>query len=127
MKSALIFRIVFLLAAAGFGAAVVRAEDQEAVKARMAQRLSAVDALRDRQAAGENNRGYLEARGTVSAADQKIIADENSDRLQVYQALAARTKSDADTVGRQRAQQLAIRSKPGVWLQNASGEWSQKR
>lgn len=126
MKSALIFRIVFLLAAAGFGAAVVRAEDQEAVKARMAQRLGAVDALRDRQAAGENNRGYLEARGSVSAADQKIISDENSDRRQVYQALAARTNSDAETVGRQRAQQLAIRSKPGVWVQSASGEWSQK-
>ncbi|MEY4939419.1 MAG: hypothetical protein RIQ93_1154 [Verrucomicrobiota bacterium] len=127
MKSALIFRIVFLLAAAGFGAAVVRAEDPQAVKSRMDQRLGAVDALRDRQAAGENNRGFLEARGSVSAADQKVISDENADRRQVYLALAASTKSDAETVGRQRAQQLAMRSKAGVWLQSASGEWSQKQ
>jgi uncharacterized protein YdbL (DUF1318 family) len=126
MKTTLVFRLVFLLAAAGFGAAIVRAEDQDAVKARMAQRLSAVDALRDRQMAGENNRGYLEARGTVSGAEQKIISDENADRRQVYQALAAATKSDPDTVGRQRAQHLAMRSKSGVWVQNASGEWAQK-
>lgn len=126
MKSVILFRLLFLVVAAGFGAVVVRAEDLNAVKARMAQRQSAVDALRDRQVAGENNRGYLEVRGSVAGSDQQTISAENADRRVVYQALAAQTKADADTVGRQRAQQIALRSKRGVWVQSSRGEWTQK-
>lgn len=126
MKSVILFRLVFLLVAAGLGAAVVRAEDLNAVKARMAQRQSAVDALRDRHVAGENNRGYLEGRGSVSGPDQQTISEENADRRVVYQALAAQTKTDAESVGRQRAQQIALRSKRGVWVQSSRGDWAQK-
>jgi uncharacterized protein YdbL (DUF1318 family) len=85
-----------------------------------------VDALKDRQVAGENNRGLLEARGQLSGADQQILTEENADRTAVYQALASKTGSTADAVGRQRAQQIAARSKHGVWLQDASGQWHQK-
>lgn len=127
MKSAFLFRILFLLAAAGIGTAVVRAEDLNAVKARMEQRQGTIDALKDRQVAGETNRGYLEARGAVTPSDEKLLSDENSDRRAVYAALAAQTKTDPDTVGRQRAQQLAMRSKRGVWIQAPNGEWSQKQ
>ena len=126
MKSVILFRLVFLIVAAGLGAAVVHAEDLNAVKARMERRQPAVDALRDRQAVGENNRGYLEARGSVSGSDQQTISEENADRRVVYQALAAQTKTDAESIGRQRAQQIAIRSKRGVWVQSPRGEWSQK-
>lgn len=126
MKSVILFRLVFLLVAAGLGAAVVHAEDLNAVKARMERRQPAVDALRDRQLAGENNRGYLEARGPVSGSDQRVISEENADRRAVYQALAAQTKTDPESIGRQRAQQIALRSKRGVWVQNQRGEWVQK-
>lgn len=126
MKPSLWLRLLFLVALAGLGSAAVRAADLGAVKARMEQRQGAVDDLRDRQLAGENNRGYLEARGNASSADQKVISDENSDRREVYAALAAQTKTDPETVGRQRAQQLALRSKRGVWVQASNGEWSQK-
>ena len=127
MKSVLLFRVLFLLAAAAFGAAVVRAEDLNAVKARMEQRQGALDVLRDRQMVGENNRGYVEARTSINEAEQKVVSDENSDRRMVYTALAAQTKAGAETVGRQRAQQIAERSKRGVWVQEPSGEWKQKR
>lgn len=127
MKSITLFRILFLIAAAGIGAAVVQAQDLGAVKARMEQRQNAVDSLRDRGAAGENNRGYLEARGAASGDDQRVIGEENADRRAVYAALAAQTRTDPDTVGRQRAQQIAVRSKAGVWIQSPNGEWSQKR
>jgi len=127
MKSVLLFRVLFLLTAAAFGAAVVRAEDLNAVKARMEQRQGALDVLRDRQMVGENNRGYVEARTSINEAEQKVVSDENSDRRMVYTALAAQTKASAETVGRQRAQQIAERSKRGVWVQEPSGEWKQKR
>lgn len=103
-----------------------RAAELDAVKARMEERVATVDAMKDRKVVGENNRGFLEARGAVSPADDKIIADENSDRRTVYRALAAQTGVDSNTVGRQRAQQIAIRSKRGVWVQDPSGEWRQK-
>jgi uncharacterized protein YdbL (DUF1318 family) len=121
-----LFRLLFLIVTAGFGAAVVRAEDLNAVKARMEHRQSTVDTLKDRQAVGENNRGFLEARGTLSGEDERVMMDENSDRRTVYAALAAQTSSTPDQVGRQRAQQLALRSKRGVWVQDPSGEWRQK-
>jgi uncharacterized protein YdbL (DUF1318 family) len=122
----ILFRLLFLVVTAGFGAAVVRAEDLNAVKARMEHRQSTVDTLKDRQAVGENNRGFLEARGTLSGEDERVMMDENSDRRTVYAALAAQTSSTPDQVGRQRAQQLALRSKRGVWVQDSSGEWRQK-
>jgi uncharacterized protein YdbL (DUF1318 family) len=127
MHSSLIFRILFLLMAAGIGAAVVQAQDLGAVQARMEQRVGAVDAAKDRGAAGENNQGFLDARGGATADDQKVISEENSDRRAVYAALAARTKSDAATVGKARARQIAASSKAGVWIQGADGSWAQKK
>lgn len=127
MSSALLFRILFLLVAAGLGVAVVKAQDMGAAVARMEQRLSSVDAAKARGAAGENNQGLLEARGGATAEDQKVIAEENNDRRTVYAAIAAQTKSDADTVGKARARQLAANSKAGVWIQAADGTWTQKK
>jgi uncharacterized protein YdbL (DUF1318 family) len=124
MNSALIFRILFLLASAAFGASVVRAEDLNAVKARMEQRLDRVVALKDKGVAGETNRGYLEARGAASADDQRVIAEENADRKAVYEAIAAKTNADAESVGRKRAQGMA--AKPGWWVQEPGGEWRKR-
>jgi uncharacterized protein len=92
----------------------------------MAERIPGIDALKDRGVVGENNRGLLEPRGQVAPPEQQMISDENSDRTAVYVALAQQTGTSPDVVGRQRAQQIAIRSKRGVWLQDANGEWRQK-
>jgi len=126
MKSALLFRIVFFLAALGFGTLALRAQDLGAVKSRLEQRLGAVNALKDRGVAGENNRGFLEPRGSASGGDQQVISDENSDRRTVYAAIAAQTGASADVVGRQRAQQIATIAKRGHWVQDPGGEWRQK-
>lgn len=121
-----LFRLLFLLVAAGLGAAVVRAEDLNAVKARMEQRQSAVDGLKERHLVGENNRGYLESRANLSEGDQKIVSDENADRRTAYAALAAKSGASTESVGRQRAQYFALNSRRGVWIQDPSGEWRQK-
>jgi hypothetical protein len=108
------------------GAVSVRAEDLGAIKTRMKGRHDSVISLKDRGVAGENNRGFLEVRGSASAADQQVISDENSDRRSVYAALAQQTGATADSVGRQRAQQLASLAKRGYWIQEQNGEWKQK-
>jgi uncharacterized protein len=126
MKSPVIFRLFFVFAALVFGTVAVRAQDLNAVKARIEQRLGSVNALKDRGVGGENNRGFLEVRGNAAAEDQKVISEENADRRTVYAALAAQTGATPDAVGRQRAQQIASIARPGHWLQDAGGAWKQK-
>lgn len=126
MNSSHWFRLFFVLVSLGLGAAIVHAEGLNAVKARMEQRQSTVDVLKDRGLLGENNRGLLEPRGSLTPADEKVMSDENADRTQVYAAIAAQYGSSAEQVGRTRAQKIAISSKRGVWIQSQDGAWSQK-
>ncbi len=118
-----LFLVMFATAAV---VAVSAAEALGVVKQRMVQRLPAIDALRDRGAAGENNQGLLEARGPLAAGESETVAAENADRQTVYAALAAQTGASADAVGRSRARQIAAGSKAGVWLQDEAGRWHQK-
>lgn len=113
---------LFFVLALGF-VAPLQAEDLGAVKARMEQRLAQVDALKTKGSVGENNRGFLEARGGDAGA---VVADENKDREVVYAALAKQTGSSADMVGRARAKQIAQRAHAGEWIQDERGEWKQK-
>ena len=126
MKSLALFRILLVAISFAFSSAVLHAEDLGAVKARIEQRLGSINGLKDRGVAGENNRGFLEARGGASAGDQQLISQENSDRRTVYAALAQQTGATPDAVGRQRAQQLAGLARRGHWIQEQNGAWHQK-
>lgn len=109
----------------GAGALTVRAEDLNAVKARMSQRLSKLDQLKASGVLGENNRGMIELRGGDAEAGD-VMAAENRDRGIVYAELAKQTGTTPEQVGRARARQIAAASAPGVWLQRPDGSWYQK-
>jgi uncharacterized protein YdbL (DUF1318 family) len=126
MKSLSFVRLLFVFAALSIGGAVTLQAQDPALKARIEKRVGSVNALKDKGVAGENNQGYLEARGGASAADQQIISEENSDRRAVYAAIAAKTKASADQVGQKRAAQIASLARKGHWVQDASGAWKQK-
>ena len=113
------------LVAFGLTVVVARAQDLGAVKARIAQRLPKVDELKANGVLGENNRGFVEARGNDAAAGA-VIGAENSDRETVYAALAKQTGTSAEQVGRARARQIASASAAGVWLQRDDGNWYKK-
>ncbi len=102
-----------------------RAEDLNAVRSRMEQRIAQLDTLKTSGAIGENNLGMVEVRDESSDA-VNVVADENRDREIVYTALANRTGASADQIGRARARQIANGSAPGVWLQDESGRWYRK-
>lgn len=120
-------RLLLVVTCLLFGgvAAVTHAEDLGAVKARMSQRLGQLDQLKAKGVIGENNRGFVEARGSDPAAGG-VISGENSDREAVYSALAKQTGTSADQVGKARAKQLAASSAPGVWVQHEDGSWKKK-
>jgi uncharacterized protein YdbL (DUF1318 family) len=121
-------RLFFTLALMSLPVATpgLRAENLGAVKQRMAQRLPQIDALKDRGAVGENNRGFLEARGPLAGNENAAVSAENADRTEVYGALAQQTGSSADQVGRARAKRIAESSHAGVWLQEEGGRWYRK-
>lgn len=105
---------------------MLRAQGLNEQRQRMEKRLPSIDALKDRGAVGENNRGYLEARTSLAADASRLVEDENSDRAAVYGALAQKTGSTAEQVGRARARQIAQNSRPGVWVQREDGQWAKK-
>lgn len=125
MKSSLVKIFALMLVVFAGSAAIVQAQDLGAIKARMAQRLSQLDALKAKGAIGENNRGFVEVRegGGDAAA---VVNAENKDRETVYAAIAKQTNSSADQVGRARARQIAAGSAAGVWLQREDGSWYRK-
>jgi len=122
-------KLLLLLALAFASPALVNdlaaAEDLQAVRARMEQRLPTIDDLKAQGAIGENNRGLLEVRsGGGNAAN--VVSAENRDREIVYSEIAKKNNTSADQVGRARARRIAANSAPGVWLQRDNGEWYRK-
>jgi uncharacterized protein YdbL (DUF1318 family) len=99
---------------------------RDKLHAQLAERLAEIDRLRSRTLAGETARGFLEPRGPLSNSDEAIVAEENADRLSIYEAIAAQAKVKIDVVGRTRAQHIALRCKRGVWVQGPRGDWGQK-
>ena len=96
------------------------------IKARMKERLPVITALKAEGVIGENNKGYLEVIGG-NQAKKNVINAENSDRKQVYTAIAKQQGTSVDLVGKRRAKQIAKKAKPGQWIQDQSGKWYQKK
>lgn len=108
--------VVFGMAAVGQAAGL---------KERMLARLPAINALKAQGLVGEDNKGYL-AFVTASREKEDVVTAENSDRRQVYDAIAKQQATSVDLVGSRRAGQIAELAKPGEWLQNGDGTWYRK-
>lgn len=96
------------------------------IQRRMRDRLPQLDALKAKEVVGENNRGFVEVRSGGDAAAAGVVADENRDREAVYALIARETGASPEAVGRARARDIADRSRPGVWIQQESGQWVKK-
>jgi uncharacterized protein YdbL (DUF1318 family) len=96
------------------------------IKTRMKQRLPVIIELKTKGIVGENNAGYLEF---VGAKREKadVVAAENEDRQTVYAAIAKQQGTTAELVGKRRALQIAKKANPGEWVQDAGGNWLQKK
>ncbi len=95
------------------------------IKARMKSRLPTIAQLKSEGIIGENNKGYLEF-VTSTKKEVAVVSDENSDRTNVYSAIARQQGTSVDLVGQRRAKQIAERAKPGEWIQDKSGKWYKK-
>ena len=96
------------------------------IKARMKNRLPLIKKLKADGIVGEDNQGYLQfVGGNKAKAD--VVAAENKDRETVYTAIAKQQGTTAELVGKRRALQIANKAAPGEWLQDAGGNWIQKK
>ncbi|MEO6876376.1 MAG: YdbL family protein [Opitutaceae bacterium] len=119
-------KILFLLAISCLFTVATRAESAADLRHRMEQRLPQLDALKAKGIIGEDNRGFVVERQAGSPDAAGLVASENTDRTAVYQRIAQQTGATADGVGRARAKQIAENSRPGVWVQDESGQWRKK-
>jgi uncharacterized protein YdbL (DUF1318 family) len=96
------------------------------IKARMKNRLPVIKQLKARGIVGEDAKGYLQfVGGNKAKAD--VVAAENKDRKTVYSAIAKQQGTTAELVGKRRALQIAKIANPGEWVQDAAGNWIQKK
>jgi uncharacterized protein YdbL (DUF1318 family) len=119
-------RLTFLVALLLCASLPALAANLGEVKSGMKERQPAIEALWASGKIGENNRGFLEARGDLVGEDLKLVQAENADRQVVYGAIAHSTQSTARQVGIQRAAQISKRAARGLWLQDADGKWYRK-
>ncbi len=117
---------IFILALFVAATSGLFAQNVSEIQQRIKERLPKVDELKLSQKVGENNKGYLEARASLSPSEQKILAEVNADRKTLYGIAAKRAGSSADQVGKQRAATVRERSPKGIWIQEADGTWKKK-
>ena len=99
----------------------------DGLRARMDRRIAALDLLKALEIVGENDRGYLEARGNITPEQEALRSDENADRREIFSELAVQAKESVERVGRLRAQRIAVWALRGAWLQSPDGVWYQKQ
>jgi uncharacterized protein YdbL (DUF1318 family) len=120
-KSIVSFLAVFLVAAT---AAVAAPND---VKQRIKERQGAIRALEAQGKIGETYDGRVEARGSLTPAEQKTVTEENADRQQLYQSIAAETSKSAAEVAELSGRKHFEAAGPNDWLKTKDGKWVQKK
>lgn len=101
------------------------AEDMNAVRTRMEERLPVIAELKVRGIVGEDKMGYLQCIGK-NREKEDIVQTENQDRRTVYGSIAKKEGVSIEQVGQRRALQIAAKAKKGEWLQGQDGKWYQK-
>ena len=105
-------------------------------KARRIERLSDIQGYKDKKILGENKDGLLDIRSTEgldgkqAALLQKIVKEENSDRMTIYREIVQiNSMSSAQVKNVQAAAAKANRklAKDGEWIQNDDGTWEAKK
>lgn len=104
----------------------VHAASASVLKARMEKRLPIIVSLKKRGLIGENNKGYLTVRGSLTSAQKSAVIAENADRRAVYGIIAAKAKTSAVSVGKTRAASIRKSAPAGTWIQLTNGSWKKK-
>jgi uncharacterized protein YdbL (DUF1318 family) len=104
-------------------------ELMRAIRSRQA-RNPQIDQWKAKGCLGETNQGLIESRpGPGCGGEASLVGAENVDRNFIYETLMQQNKmpaSDAPRVRAAFAQANRDRAKPGEWVQQPNGQWTQK-
>lgn len=117
-----------ILAGLFFFTALIQAESVE-LKERFLQRKPLLENMKNQGWIGENNLGFLAFRSKAGQSKENLqtVQAENEDRKTIYLEIAGKVNTSAEEVGRRRAVQIAALAAVGHWLQDADGNWYQKK
>jgi uncharacterized protein len=104
-----------------------QADNEDALKKSLLERVDAIDKLKLTGKVGENNVGLLEQRGALNPAETKLMNEENKDRRALYTIIAKRLNVTMTVVGQGRSEEVRKKSASGVWLQDRTGNWYQQK
>tara|TARA_R110002096_G_scaffold4493_3_gene20768 strand:+ start:18131 stop:18502 length:372 start_codon:yes stop_codon:yes gene_type:complete len=93
---------------------------------RFKKRLPQIVAMKKALVVGENNQGYLEARGNLDGAQKGLVKDENNDRKALYRSIASKAGVDEKTVAVRRAADIRKKAEGGIWVQKPDGDWERR-
>ena len=92
---------------------------------RRKDRLAQISSLEARGVIGENKSALLALRGSAAEAGS-LIAQENSDRLMIYQSIAAQNGTPIEEVQKLYVQRLQANAPSGTAIEKSNGEWTIK-
>ncbi|MCX5642133.1 MAG: DUF1318 domain-containing protein [Candidatus Omnitrophica bacterium] len=104
-------------------------------KARRIERLSDIQGYKDKKILGESKEGLLDIRSTAgldgkeASALQKMVKEENSDRMAIYREIVQINNMPSEQIKNiQAAAAKANRklAKEGEWIQSEDGAWKEK-
>ncbi len=111
------------------GANVARAADKKQLQARFEQRYPQLLQYKSQGKIGETPAGTIEAVDAKYLSDaslKKLVADENSDRQELYNIIAKEENTTPQKVAELSAKHNYEKARPGDYLKQSDGTWKKK-
>lgn len=89
-------------------------------------RFSEVTSLQEKGTIGENSLGLLEIKAAGGSSLEKLIKEENDDRMIIYKGIAKKNGTSVEEVQKLYAKKLQENAPGGTPIQVSSGEWKIK-
>jgi uncharacterized protein YdbL (DUF1318 family) len=104
----------------------VQDDSMQKLQERFKQRFEQIRELKSAGKIGETFDGNVAwVKGEDSSA-AKLVEQENADRRELYQLIAAKEKTSPDLVARRNAQRNFEKAAKGEYLKGQDGQWKQK-
>lgn len=90
------------------------------------KRLPLINEYKSNGIIGENNKGLVQIRGVATSSAQRLVREENKDRMTIYQALVHQNNMPPDQLAIVQDQFAAVhreKANKGEWIQLPAGNW----
>jgi len=93
------------------------------------KRFSLINEYKSKGIIGENNKGLVRIRGVAPSSVQRLVREENKDRMIIYQALVRQNNMPPEQLEIVQEQFAAVhreKANKGEWIQLPTGKWIRK-